>query len=331
MLTTSIKGRALDYSRVVGGRAFRGIVYVECGDGDDIYVVTRDSYASGIAKITIGSEIDDEEEVLTFGDISESVFNDSWPACAVFNGGKLYVSDELKNCVRVFDSKGHLLTEFGKPGNKQGEFDRPSGIASDSSNNIFVSDTLNHRVQKFSSDGTFITEFGSYGTGPGQLHSPWGMSLDNSGNLLLADHLNNRIQKFSPDGKYINTFGNEGTDAETLDHPSDITVDPDGDIYVSDWANDRVQVFDKDGNHVTAIYGAAFELSKWQQQYVRGNPDVYKARRRVASLEPEKWFALPTGVAYDAKKSRLLVVDSQRWRIQIFDKLTNYSDPQFNI
>ena len=331
MLTTSVKGRALDYSRVVGGRAFRGIVYVEFGDGDEVYVVTRDSYASGIAKITIGPEIDDEEEVFTFGNISEGIFDDSWPTCAVFNGGKLYVTDELKNCVRVFDSEGNLLTEFGKAGDKHGEFDRPSGITSDSNNNIFVSDTLNHRVQKFSSDGTFITEFGSYGVGRGQLNSPWGMSLDNSGNLLVADHLNNRVQKFSPDGNHINTFGNDGTEAETLNHPSDITIDPDGDIYVSDWANDRVQVFDRDGIHITAVYGAAFELSKWQQQYVRGNPDVYKARRRVATLEPEKWFALPTGVAYDAKKSRLLVVDSQRWRIQIFDKLTNYSDPQFNI
>ena len=148
---------------------------------------------------------------------------------------------------------------------------------------------------------------------------------------MVVDHLNNRVQKFSSDGEYRDTFGNKGTKAEILDHPTDIAVDMDGDIYVSDWANDRIQIFDENGTHITAVFGAAIELSKWQRQYVGGNPDVYKARRRVATLEPERHFALPVGVTYDVEKSRLLVVDSQRWRIQIFNKITNYSDPQFNI
>ena len=33
----------------------------------------------------------------------------------------------------------------------------------------------------------------------------------------------------------------------------------------------------------------------------------------------------------DQSKSRLLAVDSQRLRIQIFNKISNYTDPQFNI
>jgi len=331
MLTNSVKGRVLDYSRVVGGRAFRGIAYATLGDGDDVYIVTRDTYGSGILKITIGAEIDDEEEVLSFSNICEGIFDHSWPTCAAFNGGKLYVTDELKNCVSIFNSEGYRIKEFGRLGSNIGEFDRPSGIAIASDNNIFVADTLNHRIQKFSPDGELIIQFGSHGREEDQLDSPWGMSLDGSGNLLVADHLNNRVQRFSSDGEHMDTFGKEGTEAETLDHPTDITVDPDGDIYVSDWANDRVQLYDEKGTHLTSLNGAASDLSKWQQQYVSSNPDVYKARRRVATLEPEKHFALPVGVAYDAKKSRLLVVDSQRWRIQIFDKLKNYSEPQFNI
>ena len=79
------------------------------------------------------------------------------------------------------------------------------------------------------------------------------------------------------------------------------------------------------------IHGDAQELSKWQHEYVLSNPDVYKARRRVYSLEPEWRFALPMAVDFDPVKSRLLVVDPQRWRIQIYNKLHNYDDPQFNI
>jgi len=331
MLTVSIKGRVLDYSRVVGGRVFRGITYATLGDENDVFIVTRDTYGSEIIKITIGLEIDDEEEVVSFSKVNKGIFDHSWPTCAAFNNGKLYVTDELKNCVTVFNSEGNFIEEYGSQGNNMGSFDRPSGIAIDPDNNIFVADTFNHRIQKFSSCGEFISQFGVYGSKASQLDSPWGMALDGSGNLLVADHLNNRVQKFSADGDYLSTFGDKGTEVQTLDHPTDITVDADGDIYVSDWANDRVQIFDENGTHITALYGAAMELSKWQRQYVNGNPDVYKARRRVASLEPEKRFALPSGVTYDVEKSRLLVVDSQRWRIQIFDKLTNYSDPQFNI
>ncbi len=126
-------------------------------------------------------------------------------------------------------------------------------------------------------------------------------------------------------------FGSHGSGDCEFDHPSDVAVDPDGDIYVCDWANHRVQAYDSDCNYLTTFLGDAQELSKWQIEYVRSNPDVYKARRRVYTLEPEWRFALPTAVAFDALNSRIMVADTQRWRIQIYNKLLDYSDPQFNI
>ena len=62
-----------------------------------------------------------------------------------------------------------------------------------------------------------------------------------------------------------------------------------------------------------------------------GLSDVYKARRRVYTLEPEWRFALPSAVEFDSRNSRLMVADTQRWRIQIYNKLHDYADPQFNI
>ena len=85
------------------------------------------------------------------------------------------------------------------------------------------------------------------------------------------------------------------------------------------------------GEYITTFIGDAQELSKWQLEYVRSNPDVYKARRRVYTLEPEWRFALPSAVEFDSHNSRLMVADTQRWRIQIYNKLLDYSDPQFNI
>ena len=109
-----------------------------------------------------------------------------------------------------------------------------------------------------------------------------------------------------------------------LTRPSDVTVDSDGDVYVCDWANDRVQVYGPDGGFITTFIGDAQELAKRHKQTVDSNIDVKKARRRVYSLEPEWRFAMPTAVEFDHARTRLMVADTQRGRIQIYNKLDDY-------
>ncbi len=332
MLTTSVAGRVLDFSHVVGGRQITGVVSLAIGQDDDVFIVKKAALATDVQRLSIGSEPGDEEITATFSELNAGLFDDSWPACvAVAPDGNVYVTDELQSVVMKFDRDGHLLSRFGGPGHDAGEFDRPSGIGFDSSGHLYVADTLNHRIQKFDTEGKFVAEWGRHGSGEGQLVSPWGMTTDTAGNVYVADHGNHRIQKFSGSGEFLLTVGLQGTGQGEFDHPTDIAVDPTGDIYVCDWVNSRVQIFDDTGKYVAELEGSARELSKWQEVYVKGNPDVHKARRRVPSLELESVFALPTGLEFDSRKSRLLIVDSQRWRIQIFNKIDDYSDPQFNI
>ncbi|SVB16429.1 uncharacterized protein METZ01_LOCUS169283, partial [marine metagenome] len=319
MLTTSAKGRAFDYNRVVGGRAFRGIVYATKGTGNDFFVVLRDTYGSDVVKLTVGPDIDDEEIVVSFREVLEENFDGSWPSCAVFNGEHLLVTDELRNIISVFNPQGDLVKTIGGPGNGEIQFNRPSGITIDSDNNVYIADTLNHRIQKLSPDLAFIQSWGEFGDTHGSLNAPWGICTDGDDFVYVADHKNHRIQKFNADGAFIMSTGEFGSSASNLNHPSDVSVDESGDIYVADWVNNRVQIYDSTGIHIANLTGSAVELSKWQKQYVAASPDVYKARRRVSSLEPETLFALPTCVSFDDSKSRLLAVDSQRWRIQIFD------------
>ena len=132
-------------------------------------------------------------------------------------------------------------------------------------------------------------------------------------------------------GEFVAKFGSHGTGRGQLNRPTDVAVDSDGDVYVCDWVNNRVQIFAPDARFITSFIGDAQELSKWGKMTVDANADVLKRRREVDSLEPEWRFALPTGVTFDAEKNRLLVSDTQRGRLQIYNKLERYQEPQRNL
>ena len=329
MLTISSKGRVFDYSHAVGGRPFRGITYISKGPENSMFVVFRDAYNSGILCVE-GINISNSEEISTkFSPINANPV-ESWPTCIASDDSGVYVTDELQNKIDVFDFSGTLINEIRIHGEKS-SLNKPSGLAIHKNGEIFVTNTGTHEILKLNPNGSLIARWGGKGNDDGKFHSPWGLCLTHDNSVLVADHLNNRIQKFTATGNHLLTIGESGLDTNTLNHPSDVATDSAGDIYVADWVNNRIQIYDKDGYYVLSMYGSANELSKWQKQYVNGNPDVHKARRRVASLELETFFALPTCVEYDDINDRLYVVDSQRWRIQVFEKLDGYSQPQFNI
>jgi hypothetical protein len=122
-----------------------------------------------------------------------------------------------------------------------------------------------------------------------------------------------------------------GEGAQALNHPSDVAVDDDGDVYVCDWANHRVRIYTPEGEPLTSRIGDTQVLAKWAQESVDANPDMAEMRRRVKSLEPEWRFCYPTAVAFDTEQSRLIVADNQRGRLQIYNKVRNDLEPQFNL
>ena len=332
MLTRIVSNRVYDFSHVVGGRQLTGIVQLALGEGDDVFLVIRRRAGGNLMQLSIGTEPGDEEIVGQIGGSGDGPGQFVWPtSIAIDSQHNIYVTDEWLHRVSVFDREGNFVKMFGAHGTAEGQFDGPSGIAIDSSDNLFIADSLNHRIQKLTKDGEYITAWGCRGSGHGEFNTPWGITTDSQGSVYVADHKNHRIQKFDGHGEFAFAIGGQGTSEDQFDHPSDVAVDSDGDIYVCDWVNNRVPSFDSEGMPITTFEGDAQELSKWQKQYVAGNPDVYKARRRVYSLEPEWRFALPMGVVFDNEKSRMMVVDSQRHRIQMYNKVPGYRDPQFNI
>ena len=354
MLTQVAAGRVYDYSHCVGRTAQSGMGFnypaaAALGKGDVVYVLNRGtetisnvawnrtSVGARVSKVTIGTEAGDEEYVGEFSDYGDSEGQLIWGAgVAVDSKQNIYVSDEWLDRISVFDEDGNFLRHWSVlEAAEEGPYGA-SGIALDSDEYLYVVGGRAHQVRRFTTDGKLVGSWGRFGSGDGELNSPWGIAVDQRDFVYVVDHLNHRVQKFTPGGEWVTQFGSYGTRRGQLYYPSGVAVDPEGDVYVCDWSDNglqpgRVHIFDAEGQFIISLIGDAQQLSKWAQMTVDANADVYKARRRVRTTEPEWRFAMPTGVVFDPDKGRLLVVDGQRGRLQIYNKLKDYTPAQLNL
>ena len=327
MLTTVAAGRVFDYSHCIGmysqsGQGFWTPQDFVLGRDDRVYVLSRgvEQLGQRVSKIKLDSEFQGQ-----FGSFGGEEGRFIWPrSIDVDQDGRVYVSDEYTNRISVFDAEGAFRYHWGRYGNDDGLLSGPSGIAFDSNNNLWVVDSLNHRVQCFRQQGPFISKFGTQGSDDGELEMPSGLCIDNNQDIYVAEWGNNRVQKFSPDGKLLVIFEGTSDGVGSLKGPSGIAVDSEGAVYVTDWGNHRVQLYDASGRFLTTLVGDAQEPSPWTQTYIDANPEIIKARRR-ANMEPEWRFRRPVAVNVDAN-FRIIVLESARHRLQIYNKLKDYEE-----
>ena len=263
----------------------------------------------------------DEDYLGHFGSYGSGDGQFTWPnSIAVDRAGQVYVTDEWLQRISVFDGDGAFLKKFGEQGHAPGQWDRPAGIVFDADDNLLLVDSLNHRVQKLTKDGGFISEFGGPGDGEGQFNTPWGINLDRQGNIYVADWRNDRVQKFDSEGRFLAQFGGPGDGEGELRRPSGVAVDSQGFVYIADWGHDVVQVFDPEGRYVTRFIGDCHGYSKWAKARMASDPEgMAKQRAVVTDFTIERVFFQPTTVKVD-DQDRILVVDTGRHRIQIYER-----------
>lgn len=140
-----------------------------------------------------------------------------------------------------------FVAKWGSPGSGNDQFDKPPGIAVDSSGNVYVADANNHRIQKFTSAGIYMAKFGTGtpGTGDGQLYYPGGIAVDSSGNVYVANYMGGRIQKFNANGAFLLKWGIEGGGDGQFVNARGIAVDASNNVFVA--ADNRVQKFSSTG------------------------------------------------------------------------------------
>ena len=332
MLTTVAAGRVFDYSYCIGMYSQSGLGFwapqdFVLGKNGRIYVLSRgvEQLGQRISKITFDHEFQGQ-----FGSGGAEDGRFVWPRSIDLDPhGRVFVTDEYLNRISIFDGEGAFRYHWGRSGSREGELNGPSGIAFDSHGGVWVVDSLNHRVQNFSQIGEFQSSFGQQGEGDGDLENPWGICIDREDDIYVADWGNNRVQKFSPAGKLLVKFEGSSNGVGTLKGPSGVAVDSDGDVYVTDWGNHRVQIYAAGGQYITALVGDAQQPSPWTQTYIDANPEIIKARRR-ADMEPEWRFRRPVAVNVDAN-DRIIVLESYRHRLQIYNKIKDYEEHSLNL
>ena len=101
--------------------------------------------------------------------------------------------EEVNPSIKVFNKKGGFLFQFGRGGNRDGEFYAPSCLSVSKSGHLIVCDTMNDRVQVFEMSGRFITKFGNRGRGKGQFDGPISLAVLSDGKIVVSDLNNHRI------------------------------------------------------------------------------------------------------------------------------------------
>lgn len=194
----------------------------------------------------------------------------------------------------------------GVAGNTDGvatsaSFNRPLGIAVDSSGNVFVSDYVNCRIRKVTTSGTVSTFVGSscgYNDANGtsaSIQNSTHIAVDSSGNFYLTDTNNYRIRKITASGD-VTTFAGSGANTSTdgtgtgasLYQPRGILVDTTGTVYVGE-----------NGHVIRKISAAGVVTTLAGTAYTPGSSDGTGASVR---------FQNPFGIATD-NTGNLFVAD----------------------
>lgn len=187
------------------------------------------------------------------------------------------------------------------------QFNFPSAVFVDASDNIYVADEGNSRIQKWgpgATTGSTVAglvatgNFPNPGSAANQLNRPKDVYVDSNGTIFISDYQNCRIQKWtqgSSTGVTIAGQNKPGDAAEFLAGPTNLFFDSSGNMFISDFGNHRIQ--------------------KWAPNAISGTT---VAGGKVAG-SGSNLLSSPTGIFVD-QAGNIYIADKDNRRIQKWEK-----------
>ena len=169
---------------------------------------------------------------------------------ALDSAGNLYVAEQGKAQIRVFDPQGNTLRIMAHE-----ELARPVDIALDESRGrLYVADpsyqnSKKHYVRIFDLEGNYLGELGKgRGVAEGYLLFPTYVAVAPSGDVYVSDTMNSRVSVFDAEGEFLRTVGMRGDGFGLFDKPKGVALDSFGNLYVVDSSWSNVQIFGHEGD-----------------------------------------------------------------------------------
>lgn len=186
------------------------------------------------------------EYVGQFGDASEEP--GPFPAGDVLAGiavdptsGDVLVSDETADTVTRFTASGAYLSQFGRPGSGDAQFDGAAGVAVAASGTVYVVDREGSRVEELSATGHFLEELHAASPRAVAINSATDEVYvgDSGGSGYYGQPGSYHILQYGPSGTLLGDFG-YGFVASSTGIAFDQTS---GELLVADHEGNDIAVF----------------------------------------------------------------------------------------
>jgi len=182
----------------------------------------------------------------------EGVFLEKFYSCGSPRGmqflghDRILVTCSAEYIIKIIDRNKNVLSQWGSPGNGNGQFNYFRQVAHDDGM-VYIVDHSNHRIQKMDLDGNFIKKWGSEGKDDNRFTFPWGITIHNNMVVVSSD---NRLQFFSKEGAFIKSLKFEN---QLYDLASDGEF-----IYIA--AGSAILKIDEDRKFIDRIGGGDLNL-----------------------------------------------------------------------
>lgn len=257
---------------------------------------------------------------------------------AFFQDAFAFVADTNNQRIQVLIGNS-FVSSFGEPGDRNGQFLSPAGVAVGPNGETYVTDAQRHDIQRFDDDQQFEIVRGGLGSELGQFNAPTGVAVDRAtGEVWVADRNNHSVQVLSAGLVPRARFGRQGTGNGEFDEPFAVAFDDrNGRVVVADSANNRIQILDREGGFIRAFGregGGNGEFDAPLAVAVDAAGDIFVAdlgNARIQQFSPDGTFrrsfgragsaigefSIPAGIAINTQ-GVIAVVDQGNNRLQVF-------------